>query len=209
MAFSAVKFPNLRLKHGNIKEIIDPIAVTGNGTREVRRKINRWDRYTWTIPSRQLLEADKLEVIKFFRQVQSGLTSFLYQDPDFPEFNGHKLGNRSGSTWYLNIPYDLTTPGTHPIMNPQMGELTFKLNGVTTASTFAIDANGYPYVNVPGSSAGSTITVFGNVYLTARFDGSISTTITSMEKSTLNSNCIVKPSVSLMSDIKLIEVFEV
>lgn len=208
MAFQAIKFPNLKLKHGNIKETIDPITITGNGTREVRRKQNRWDRYSWTIPSRQLIESDKLALIKFFRQVESGLTSFLYQDPDFPEFNGHTLQNRSGSTWYLNVPYDLITPGTHPIFHPQLGELTFKVNGTNASTTFAIDSNGFPYVTIAGSSSGSTITVYGNVYMTARFDSSITTTITAMEKSTLNNSCIVKPTVSSISDIKLIEVFE-
>lgn len=209
MAFQAVKFPNLKLKHGNVKEIIDPITVTGNGAREVRRKQNRWDRYSWTIPSRQLTDTDKLALLKFFRQVQSGLDSFLYQDPDFPEFNGHKLQSRSGSTWYLNVPYDLTTPGTHPILNPQMGELTFKRNGVTAVTTYGgLDSNGFPYVTVTGSSASDTITVFGNVYMTARFDSTITTSITAMQKSTINNNCIVTPLVSAISDIKLIEVFE-
>lgn len=210
MAFLAVKFPTLRLKHGNVKEIIDPITVTGNGVREVRRRQNRWDRYSYNIPSRNLYQADKEALVKFYRQVQGGLTSFLYQDPDFPEFNGHTLQNRSTNTWYLNIPYDISTPGSHPILNPQLTELVFKLNNVPIGVTFTIDpSTGFPYVTIPGSNPSSNITVFGPIYITVRFDSSITTTIVAMEKSTLGGSCNVIPTYQSIADIKLIEVFEV
>ena len=209
MSFVAVKFPSLKLKHGNSTSYVNPITVTGNGAREVRRKQYRWDRRIVNIPSRQLLETDIENLTKFYHTVEGGLKSFLYQDPTFPEFNGHPLSNRSGSTWYLNVPFNSTTPGTHPILNPQMGELTFKVNGSTVSATFGIDTDGFPYVTLPGSSVGSSITVFGPIYLTMRFEGDISNTITAMQKSTLGGTCNVVPYAQSISDITLIEVFEV
>lgn len=209
MAFQNVIFPTLKLKHGAYKEISDPVSITGNGTRELRRKQNRWERFIWTIPSRHLIEADKLAIHKFLRGVNMGLDSFLFQDPTCPELLNAPLKNRSTNTWYLNIPYDSTTPGTHPIMNPRMSGLVFKKNGVTVTATYSgVDTAGFPYVTITGSVPTDTITVTGSLYMTVRFNGTLGYTITAMEKSSLGGTCQVVPTVVQLADFQLVEVFE-
>ena len=210
MAFQNVIFPDLKMKHGAQKEVVMPISITGNGTREVRRKQNRFERFVWSIPARTLLEADKQAVYKFLNQVNFGLDSFLYKDPTMPELNGAIMTSRSGDTWYLNLPFDSTTAGTHPIMNPVMGGFTFKKNGIAvTGVTFGgLDTNGLPHITVPTSISTDTITVTGPVYMTARFDSTFSYTITAMAPSPLGATCAPATTMVEMGDIKIVEVFE-
>lgn len=210
MAFSNLIFPEIKLKHGIQKEVVDPVTITGNGAREVRRKQNRWERFIWTIPSRQLLDADKVAIHKFLRQVGMGLNSFLYRDPTYPSFVDAPLTNRSGNTWFMNLPYDAITAGTHPVFHPQMGGLVFKKGGVTATATFGgVDSNGFPYVTISGSTPADSITVTGAVYMTVRFEGSLNFSIDAMAKSTVATNsCDVVPTIVTLNDFKLVEVFE-
>lgn len=208
MAFQNVIFPALKLKHGAYKEISDPVSITGNGTRELRRKQNRWERFIWSIPARHMIEADKVAIYKFLRGVNMGLDSFLFQDPTCPELNLAPLKNRSTNTWYLNIPYDSTTAGTHPIMNPVMGGLKFRKNGNTVTATFAVDSAGFPYVTITGTVPTDVITVTGPLYMTVRFAGPLGYTIAAMEKSPLPGVCNVVPTVIQLADFQIIEVFE-
>lgn len=204
MAFQNIKFPTLRLKHGITRETIAPIQVTGNGSREVRRKQSRWDRYSWNIPSRNLYEVDRIALAAFLSTVNAGVDSFLYQDPLFPEFNGHTLTYRSGTTWYL------TTPPNHPVLRPIMNELTFKRSNIAITSTYGgqDSITGLVYINVPGTISTDVINVYGNIYSIARLDSTFSSTITVMEKSTLGGSCGVIPVAQSIGDIKLIEVYE-
>lgn len=210
MAFVNSIFPVLKLKHGITKEIVDPVMITGNGTREIRRKQNKWERFVWSIPARQLLEADKQAITKFLRLTDMGLKSFLFQDPTYPEFNAAPLTNRSTNTWYLTLPYDATTAGTHPVFNPVIGGLVFKKNGVTVTATYTgIDGTtGLPYVTITGSVPADTVTVTGPTYSTVRFAGPLAYTITAMAKSPLGGTCNVVPTVVQLADFQLIEVFE-
>ena len=210
MAFQNVIFPDLKMKHGTSKEIVMPVSVTGNGTRELRRKQNRFERFVWTIPARTLLEADKQAIYKFLNGVNYGLDSFLFRDPTMPELNGAIMTSRSGTTWFLNLPFDSTTAGTHPIMNPVMGGLTFKQNGVAvTGVTYGgLDSNGYPYITVPGSVITDVITVTGPVYMTARFDSTFNFSISAMAPSPLGASCAPATTMIELGDIKIVEVFE-
>lgn len=212
MAFLNTTFPALKLKHGITKEIYNPVSITGNGTREVRRKQNKVERFVWNIPSRALFDADKLAIVKFLNTVDQGLKSFLFQDPDYPEFNNAKLGFRSGTTWYFNLPLDSSTAGNHPVLNASgfFGGLSFTKNGTPIGGvTYGVDGTtGLPYVTVPTSINTDTIRVTGPVYLTARFEGNLSYSITAMEKSPLGGTCNVIPSVVTLNDFKLVEVFE-
>jgi hypothetical protein len=210
MAFLNSKFPTLKLKHGVTKEIVDPVSVTGNGAREVRRKQNRWERFVWTIPARNLPNADKDAIYKFLRSTDMGLKSFLYQDPTFPEFNATPLPFRSSGTAYLNLPLDATTAGTHPVFNPVMGELVFRKNGnVVTATYNGVDSNGYPYVTITGGLlVTDVLTVTGPIYMTVRFNSTLRYSISAMSPSPLGGTCNVVPSVVELSDFQLIEVFE-
>lgn len=210
MAFANLKFPELRLKHGISRETIYPVTVTGNGTREIRRAQFRWERHVWSIPSRNLVQADREDLAVFLKNVNFGLHSFLYQDPLFPEYNGHILTYRSGTTWYLTMPNSITSADDHPFLHPQMGELTFKKNGVTTAATLGgtDSTTGLTYINMTGSINTDVITAYGPVYFTVRLDSSFGSTITAMEKSSLGGTCNVVPTVQSINDIRLIEVFE-
>lgn len=209
MAFQNIIFPALRLTHGCTKQIIDPVFITGNGLREIRRKQTLFDRYLWTFPARNMLIDDVKALYKFYRQTNGGLDSFLFQDPSFPEFNNDLLLNKSGSTWFMALPYDSTTGGRHPVFNPQMGSLTFTRNGNPTSATFSISSDGYPIVTIPSSVPSDTIRVTGPVYLTARFDQTIQFTIAATQKSSLSTPNITEPTVMLVGDVNIVEVFEV
>lgn len=210
MAFSGLTFPQLKLKHGITKEIVDPISVTGNGAREVRRKQNKIDRGVWSFPARNMYEADKQAIVKFLQQTRMGLDSFYFQDPTYPEFNEAVMTWRSSNTYWFNIPYDATTGGIHPVLRPKMGELTVKLNGVTTtASVFTDSTTGMPYLQTGGAGSSSIVcTVTGPCYLVGRFAGPLNYTITAMQKSTLSGTCNVVPTVVQLGDFQIIEVFE-
>ena len=197
MAFSGLTFPQLKLKHGISKQIIDPIMVTGNGAREVRRKQNKTDRGVWTFPARNISEADKQTLVKFLQQTRMGADSFYFQDPTYPEFNNAVMAWRSFNTYWLNIPYDATTSGIHPVIRPKMGELTVKLNGVTTTASLLTDSTtGMPYIQTGGAGSSSIVcTVTGPCYLVARFSGTVNYTITAMEKSSLGGTCNVVPTI--------------
>jgi len=202
MAFINVVMPTIKLVHGVTKQVVDPVLVVGNGTRETRRKQNRYERFVWSYPSRAILNESKQELYEFFRSTEASLYSFLFQDPDFPEFTGQGLAHKSGTTWYLEL------PGGHPIINPVMDELTFYVNGVEQVATFAIDAAGRPTVSLPTSNAGSTITVYGSVYLTVRLNSPLSWSIQALEPSPNATPNTPTPVVVDLGDISIIEVFE-
>lgn len=210
MAFSGLTFPTLKLKHGITKEMVDPISITGNGAREVRRKQNKTDRGVWSFPARAMSENDKQALVKFLQQTKMGLDSFYFQDPTYPEFNNAIMPNRSSATFWCKLPYDATTAGIHPIIRPVIAGLTFKKDGVPVVGvTWSTDSsNGQAYFNVPGANAGSIITVTGPCYFVARFAGTVSYTIAAMERSSLGGDCNVVPTAVQMNDFQIVEVFE-
>lgn len=202
MAFQNVIMPKLKLVHGASKQIVDPVTVIGNGARETRRKQNRYERFVWNFPTRSILNETKTELYSFFRGVNMALDSFLFQDPDFPEFTYTPLINqKSGDSWYFE------TPTGHPIFNPDMANLVFRVGGVIKTATFAIDANGRPVVTVADSALGG-VTVTGPCYLAVRLGAPISWAITAMDKSVTGQTCTPTPSIVDLSDITLVEVFE-
>jgi len=202
MAFQNVIMPQIKLMHGVTKQVIDPVLIVGNGNRETRRKQNRYERFIWSYPARSILDTSKQELHEFFRGVNMALDSFLFQDPDFPEFYNTELVHKTGSIWYLEL------PNGHPVINPVMGGLVFKVNGTTKAATFAIDADGRPTVDVTDSSAITTVTVSGPVYMTVRLNSPIAWTLTAFDQSLSGANCAPAPYIVDLSDIELIEVFE-
>lgn len=207
MAFSNLTFPQLKLKHGISKQIIDPITITGNGAREVRRKQNKTDRGVWSFPARNIYEADKLTLVKFLQQTRMGADSFYFQDPTMPVLQDAVMASRSTNTFYYNVPFDAATPGNHPIIRPVNAGLTVKLNGTATTSySFGAGTDGLPYIQVTGATPSDTVTVSGAYYLVCRFAGTVQYTITAMQK--LDNNCTVTPTVVELGDFQIIEVFE-
>lgn len=208
MAYTGKKFPQLKMHHGINRQVLAPITVTGNGLRELRRKNYKHERFVYTIPGRNMLEADKQAIYRFFAEVNYGLDSFVIKDPTI-EFNDSPLPYYNTTNWWLNIPYDSTTPGSHPVLNPFIGGLTFKRNGITASGvTLSYTTAGLPYVTVPGSTSLDTITVSGPIYITVRFDGTLTHTTMATEKSTVGGNCDTIPTIVQVGDITLVEVFE-
>lgn len=98
MAFTPQLMPQPKMVHGVNKQIVDPVFVTGNGVRETRRKQNRYARNVWTYPSNSILEESKWELYKFFTSIDSGLTSFLFIDPEMPYLDKMPLSGLPGQT---------------------------------------------------------------------------------------------------------------
>lgn len=177
----------------------------------------------WTIPSRNLVETDKWNLYQFLSSVNYGLDSFLYQDPDYPFFDKVQLYPRSGSTYYLRLPANATdkrnsplnwTPyGNHPVWNINNPNLftVQQRTGATTEATRTITAvgkdSGGSYLTVSGVS-GNELYLSGPCYMTVRFEGTLSWTITAMEKINNGGTCDVVPMVSSIGDFGLVEVFE-
>lgn len=211
MAYQAVVFPELKLKHGITKEAVDPVSITGNGAREIRRRLNRFDRYVWTIPGRSLLEADKDAVYKFLRGVSMGKDSFLYRDPFIPTLTDAILptvAGAAGTVRAMCLPFDPSTAGTHPIYNPQFGGLTFKRNGSPVTPAQLGVTNGLFLINVTGAISGDSITVSGTPHMTVRFDGTFSERIVAMQLPNVGACGDVYPTVVELGDFRLVEVFE-
>lgn len=229
MTFQYKIFPDLRLKHGVEKTINDPVAITSNGNREIRRKINKTERYSWNIPARNLLQADMQAIIDFSRTVTSSVDSFLYKDPTMPELVNQPLTRMFADG--LNY-FALYHSGTHPVMNllaggnlPQFDlfndAVVIKRNGVVVdKNTINLAYNKDPSTlgrpDLPRTTilssnwaANDVITYTGPIYHTVRLDSMISYRIAALKRSTVVSgSCEVVPIVSEMADIKLIEVFE-
>lgn len=236
MSFTYNLFPELRLKHGVEKTINDPVSITSNGNREIRRRINAVERHSWNIPSRNLLQADMDAMLLFFNTVRSSVDSFLYRDPVLPQLTNVQLYPFSvgGVTYFA-----LYHTGFHPVLNfgNNVGtnpnwhafdtKSVFKRNGTTLAtSQFTVKMNcdpvldlgatafQHPRTTIIKASTGSwaltdVITYSGPLYKTVRFDSMVSYKIAVLEKSTLlTGSCEVLPTVSQMADIKLMEVFE-
>lgn len=235
MSFQYLTFPELRLKHGIEKAINDPVSITSNGNREIRRRVNAVERYSWNIPSRYLVQSDMDAVVNFFSTVTSSVDSFLYRDPTMPEAVNLQLKPfTQGGVVYFAMYHS----GYHPIMNLGSGNINplwdisqsnvvFKKNGVPLApSAITVKMNCDPVLDLASTTfqhprttmikaASGTwldtdvITYSGPLFKTVRFDSMIAYKIAVLEKSNLITGaCEVVPTVSQMSDVKLMEVFE-
>jgi archaellum component FlaF (FlaF/FlaG flagellin family) len=235
MSFQYLTFPELRLKHGIEKSINDPVSITSNGNREIRRRVNAVERYSWTIPARHLVQSDMNTIVDFFSTVTSSVDSFLYRDPTMPEAVNLLLKPFTvGGVVYFAMYHS----GYHPIMNlgsgfinpiwdASMTNVVVKKNGVALASNqFTVKMNcdpvadlgsttfQHPRTTVIKDASGTwldtdIITYSGPLFKTVRFDSMIAYKIAVLEKSNLITGaCEVVPTVSQMADIKLMEVFE-
>jgi len=230
MSFQYKIFPELRLKHGVEKTINDPVSITSNGNREIRRKVNKTERYSWTIPARNLMQDDMQAIIDFSRSVVSSQHSFLYRDPTMPELVDHPLTKiYANGTQYFALYHS----GLHPVINMEAGgpvsefdlynpAVIIKRNGVV------YDKNSIDWLwnkkmsnlgrpDLPMTCVGSaynwgvgdTVTFTGPIFHTVRLDSMISYRVAAFEKAFAPiSGCDITPTVSEMADIKLIEVFE-
>lgn len=220
MAFTSIVMPKLKLVHGVNKQIVDPVFVTGNGTRETRRKQNRFERYVWNFPSRAITQESKMELYSFFQYVDGSLNSFMFQDPDLPEMYNTPLTQKPTEPewvdhWYFEIPGAPNKPG-HPLFNhvDVTSQLTYKTNNIDVFegnTGIQYHPNGRPMIWVPDSYALSNsapLLVSGPIYLTVRLNSALNWTLSAFEQSPFGAACSPAPYIVEMGDIQLVEVFE-
>lgn len=213
MAFQNIKFPDIKLKHGISKTVLDPVVVTGNGAREVRRRTNKFERFVWSYPGRTMTEADKHAVYTFLRGVNMEQDSFLLRDPTQPSVVKGKLAyNGTPTYWVMAIPFSSTQAGTHPLFRPDLSTLVVYRNGVVEPGamfdTSYLDTQGRPRLYVPGSVPTDNIQISCDVYLTVRLSGTLAWSIAAMTKPAGSDCAGVTPIAVDLGDFSLIEVYE-
>lgn len=196
MAFQNIVFPNLKLIHGFKESVELPVSIVGNGNSEQRSARMRFDKFSWSYPSRLVLETDKQELYTFYKQVHGATDSFLFANPARANWNGESLESAGTTKWKFSLPNSFD----HPLFNADPALVVLK-NGLPATWTLEY-LNGYPVLNVPGSNAADDVTVdSGIIYFAARFDGPMSWSMEALKVD--NTSFIVN-----MSDIALTEVFE-
>lgn len=202
MAIDNVLFTNPKLIHGLRKSSSLPTKIVSNGNTEYRIRTNAFERFSWTYPSSTMTDSQLREIYNFWVTREGGLKAFKFQDPDYPNFVDAKLTSAGGSKWYLRIPYDSNTPGTHRIFNLTIGSTTCTKNGnPATIASAQIETTGEPTITVTGSVSTDTIRISGPCYFSVRFDGNLEWSLTGLD---INN----APVIETYGDINLIEVFE-
>lgn len=205
MAFKDELFPDVKLVHGIVKQITDPVGIVSNGNKEFRIKKNRFSRLSWSIPSNNMTEETKLQINGFLADKDYALDSFKFKDPDYPAFTDAILQNKTGNIWYVNIPFDDNTPGTHPIFQfDATTSMRASVNGtgsIIVNGMLSIDADGRPIVTIPTTVDSDIVRLTGDIYFAVRLDSTTGWSLKAL--SDLNT-----PSIVNYSEIKLIEVFE-
>jgi len=177
------------------------VSVSSNGTYEYRVKRTRWERYSWKIPTQTMTNDQKNDIKNFLVQRGHGLNSFKYVDRDQPTLTLNTLSWNSADKWNLNLAFDDTTPGTHPIFNPENTTLQVYINGILSYTGVNVEyINGQPVIVVPTSSNGDDIKVSGVLPHTVRLASDFSSTIIALD-------CNADPLGHSTEAISLIEVF--
>lgn len=196
--FDNVIFPLCAVKDVSKSETF-PVDIQTDGFNEYRSTPFDWEYYMWKIPSWSIVQEDKDALVSFLRQRKQGLRSFKFIDPDLPRLVNAPMKNLGVNTWLLAVPFDATTPGTHPIFHPS-DTIQVRRNGFIVPHSFAI-VNGLPTLTVAGTSNADTLTVSGDIYFAARLDSPFGWTITAL-------NSTNTPAAVRHSEIQLKEVFE-
>lgn len=162
MAFQDITFPELRLIHGISKSRGDNTVVFGNGYKEYRIRRSTIDPLVWSFPARDLFVDDARELIDFYNDVDGGLDSFKFADPDDKEWKQYRLSHYKDDKWKV------TSMSGSPI---RFGTITtVYMNGAPIGSaTIQLDDD-HPYITVAGSSSGTNIQVNGTFFYVARFN---------------------------------------
>ena len=177
MAYDNVQFPFYPMLHGVRKEIIDPVVVSSNGTYEYRVKRSRWERFRFSLPTQTMEDSQKEAIRVFLSQRNHGLNSFRFVDPALPTFDDAILSHNTGAFWNIALPFDASTPGTHPIFNPVIGGLTVTVDGGGGTINSTSVLNGVPVIEVTGTTGGEVVRVSGPINFTVRLDSNFDSTI--------------------------------
>ena len=169
MAFEDVTFPYVPTIHDQTRNVNDPVAVSTNGTYEYRVRRQRWEQFVWKIPAQTMTTEQKEAVRTFLSQRGASLTSFKFIDPELSTFTDAIMSYNGGSDWNLALPYDTSTPGVHPMFNPDIGVLTVTRNGSpATISSFQLK-DGIPTITIPETvNPADVMRVSGQVPFTVR-----------------------------------------
>lgn len=181
MAFDNVEFPFYPTIHGSSKTVTDPVSVSSNGTYEYRVKRTRWERYSWKLPTQTMTDEQKNDIKNFLVQRQHGLNSFRFVDRDNQVMVDNILSHNSTDKWNLTVALDATTPGTHPIFNPEIGGLTAEVNGTPTVINAFGYLDGQPVITLTGTTGTETVTVSGPLFYTVRLASDFSSTIVALD----------------------------
>lgn len=218
-----VNFPELRLKHGIQKSVIDPISITGNGAREVRRRINSSDRFMWTLPARLLLEEDKAAIYEFvYNSLSAPQDSFYFRDPTYPSFSGlmRTRGSPTALNKWFTVPttFLTLTTGRHTMWSAASTTIRNQFKYYRTDTNAEIfptaisydSTTGAPYATFSASDVvgpNYRVRFEGPLYFPVRLNGSLQWSIETMIKDG-DDPCDVVPQIIQMNDFQLIEVFE-
>lgn len=162
MAFQDITFPELRLLHGISKSRGDNTVVFGNGYREYRIRRNKIDPLVWTLPARDLYVDDARELIDFYNDVDGGMDSFKFVDPDDHQWTKYRLSHYKDDKWKV------TSMSGSPIRLASVDQVY--LNDTPQGPALVQTDDDHPYIIVTGSSSGSRVEVNGSFYYVARFD---------------------------------------
>lgn len=161
MAFSNVTFPDLKLIHGISKSRGDNTIVFGNGFNEYRIRRSPIDPYTWSFPARDLYVDDARELIEFYNNVDGGLYSFKFKDPDDYSWDLFQL------TYYKDDKWKVKSNTGSPISYGSISNVY--LNGSPQGTHPIILTDDEPYIQVSGSTSGNTVQITGDFVYVARF----------------------------------------
>lgn len=182
MAFHPGRPFEMRLKHGVTVELIDPVIITGNGGREVRRRVQRWPRFIWTFQPR-VIPMSEYQYIRNALAAYS-TSSFRLQDPTMGYFRETQLTayNNTNGKWVMEVDLDGGS-SRHPYFNPTISELKIRKNGAVIANTGVTmtTEGGVPVINIPSTVTTDTIKVVGTFYPTVRFEGTLTATTVAMQ----------------------------
>lgn len=182
MAYTSIKPLEMRLKHGVTLEIVDPVIVTGNGAREIRRRTQRWSRYVWNYPPRIV----PMSEFQQYRDIlgQDASASFRVMDPTMAYIRETQLEpyEATATKWKLMVNLDGGYT-KRPYFNPTINELVIRKNGaiISSAGCTMSYEGGWPVLNIPGTIITDTITVVGPFYATVRFEGTLAATTAAMQ----------------------------
>lgn len=212
-----VLLQNPKLIHGLTKSSALPTRIVSNGNTEYRMRTNAFERFSWEWPASTMKDEHLRDLYRFWNQRGGGLTAFLFQDPDYPNFVNAPLSSAGGSKWFLRVPTFATAedgvyydgvavpnePGLHRIFNLDLSKTTCTRNGspATITSAQIEPTTGEPTITVFGSNSSQEITISGPCYFSVRFDSNIEWSMTGLDENN-------QPLIHTYSPIRLIEVFE-
>lgn len=209
MAFTTDVFPVPPTIHDIRRTVIDPVQVITNGSYEQRIKRQRFERFTWEIPTQTMTNAQKENMRAFISEHNNGLDSFLYNDPELSNMTEVPLLLVPGTTTDYYAKFGMTKTGgtavvgNHPIFYPGTEGVDFNLidnSGTIPVNEYSfVVENGIPMFRFSTLPTGP-VKITGSVPFVVRVDSSFSETAMALD-------CNNDSTHHSVNSIKLISVF--